>query len=100
MALKIWCEVKYTKFSRLSRCFRPARAGFTPFSCPDDCFGAARAGFRPFSCPDGGFSGKIFSFFGLFSCKGYKDLSVNDFEKMLMSDLSAQLVDVILREMQ
>ena len=35
-----------------------------------------------------------FSFFGLFSCKGYKDLSVNDFETMLAEDASVQLVDV------
>lgn len=35
-----------------------------------------------------------FSLFGLFSCKGYADLSVDGFEKMLSEDLSVQLVDV------
>ena len=35
-----------------------------------------------------------FSLFGLFSCKGYKDLSVKDFETMLLTDASVQLVDV------
>ena len=35
-----------------------------------------------------------FSFFGLFSCKGYKNLSVNEFEAMLAEDASVQLVDV------
>lgn len=33
-------------------------------------------------------------FLGLFSCKGYKDLSVNEFETMLAQDATAQLVDV------
>lgn len=35
-----------------------------------------------------------FSLFGLFSCKGYKDLSVDEFEAMLGKDVSVQLVDV------
>ena len=35
-----------------------------------------------------------FSFFGLFSCKGYKDLTVNEFETMLAQNQTAQLVDV------
>ena len=35
-----------------------------------------------------------FSFLGLFSCKGYKDLTVNEFETMLAQDPAAQLVDV------
>lgn len=35
-----------------------------------------------------------FSLIGLFSCKGYKDLSADAFEKMLSEDGSAQLVDV------
>ena len=35
-----------------------------------------------------------FSFFSLFSCKGYKDLTVNEFETMLSQDQTAQLVDV------
>lgn len=35
-----------------------------------------------------------FTFFGLFSCKGYKDLFVNEFETMLAQDATAQLVDV------
>ena len=35
-----------------------------------------------------------FSLFGLFSCKGYKDLSVKDFETMLQTDAAIQLVDV------
>lgn len=34
-----------------------------------------------------------FSFLGLFSCKGYKDLNVNEFEQMIGSDASVQLVD-------
>lgn len=34
------------------------------------------------------------TFFGLFSCKGYKDLTVNEFEAMLSQDQTAQLVDV------
>ena len=34
-----------------------------------------------------------FSFLGLFSCKGYKDLSVNEFHTMLESSPSVQLVD-------
>ena len=34
------------------------------------------------------------SLLGLFSCKGYKDLSVEEFQKMLISDASAQLLDV------
>lgn len=35
-----------------------------------------------------------FSLFTLFSCKGYKDLSVNEFETMLAQDQTVQLVDV------
>jgi L-ascorbate metabolism protein UlaG (beta-lactamase superfamily)/rhodanese-related sulfurtransferase len=35
-----------------------------------------------------------FSFFGLFSCKGYKDVTVNEFETMLAEDTTVQLVDV------
>ena len=35
-----------------------------------------------------------FTLFGLFSCKDYKDLSVNDFKKMLLEDGAVQLVDV------
>ena len=35
-----------------------------------------------------------FSFLGLFSCKGYKDLTVNEFETMLAQDATIQLVDV------
>ena len=35
-----------------------------------------------------------FSFLSLFSCKGYKDLSVNEFETMLAEDSTVQLVDV------
>ena len=35
-----------------------------------------------------------FSFLGLFSCKGYKDLTVNEFETMLTQDQTVQLVDV------
>ena len=35
-----------------------------------------------------------FSFFSLFSCKGYKDLTVNEFETMLSQDQTVQLVDV------
>ena len=35
-----------------------------------------------------------FSLIGLFSCKGYKDLSADAFEKMLQEDGAAQLVDV------
>ena len=35
-----------------------------------------------------------FSFFSLFSCKGYKDLTVNEFETMLTQDQTVQLVDV------
>lgn len=35
-----------------------------------------------------------FSFLGLFSCKGYKDLTVNEFADMLTTDTSVQLVDV------
>ena len=35
-----------------------------------------------------------FSFFSLFSCKGYKDLTVNEFETMLAQDQTVQLVDV------
>lgn len=35
-----------------------------------------------------------FSFMGLFSCKGYKDLTVNEFETMLSQDRTVQLVDV------
>ena len=35
-----------------------------------------------------------FTFFGLFSCKGYKDLTVNEFEAMLSQDQTVQLVDV------
>lgn len=35
-----------------------------------------------------------FSLFGLFSCKGYKDLSVSEFEAMLAKDQSVQLLDV------
>ena len=34
------------------------------------------------------------TFFGLFSCKGYKDLTVNEFDTMLAQDQTAQLVDV------
>ena len=35
-----------------------------------------------------------FCFLSLFSCKGYKDLSVNEFETMLAQDQTVQLVDV------
>ena len=35
-----------------------------------------------------------FSFFSLFSCKGYKDLTVNEFEAMLEQDQTVQLLDV------
>ena len=35
-----------------------------------------------------------FCFFSLFSCKGYKDLTVNEFETMLTQDPTVQLVDV------
>lgn len=35
-----------------------------------------------------------FSFFGLFSCKGYKDLTVNEFEAMLAQNQTVQLLDV------
>ena len=35
-----------------------------------------------------------FSLFSLFSCKGYKDLSVSEFEAMLAKDQSVQLLDV------
>lgn len=35
-----------------------------------------------------------FSLFALFSCKGYGDLSVAEFDKMLADDASVQLVDV------
>lgn len=35
-----------------------------------------------------------FTFFSLFSCKGYKDVTVNEFETMLAEDRTAQLVDV------
>lgn len=35
-----------------------------------------------------------FCFFSLFSCKGYKDLTVNEFETMLAQDATVQLVDV------
>ncbi len=35
-----------------------------------------------------------FSLFSLFSCKGYNDLSVNEFEAMLQADASVQLLDV------
>ena len=34
------------------------------------------------------------TFFGLFSCKGYKDLTVNEFGAMLSQDQTVQLVDV------
>ena len=34
------------------------------------------------------------SLFSLFSCKGYKDLAVSEFESMLAKDQTAQLVDV------
>ena len=36
----------------------------------------------------------MFSLLSLFSCKGYKDLTVNEFESMLSQDQTAQLVDV------
>ena len=36
----------------------------------------------------------IFSLLGLFGCKGYADLKVDEFEKMLAEDGTAQLVDV------
>ena len=35
-----------------------------------------------------------FSFLSLFSCKGYKDLTVNEFADMLQTDATVQLVDV------
>lgn len=35
-----------------------------------------------------------FTFFGLFSAKGYKDLTVNEFEAMLKQDETVQLLDV------
>lgn len=35
-----------------------------------------------------------FTFFTLFSCKGYKDLSAGEFEAMLATDPSVQLLDV------
>ena len=35
-----------------------------------------------------------FCFFSLFSCKGFKDLSVNEFETMLSQDRTVQLLDV------
>ena len=35
-----------------------------------------------------------FSLFGMLSCKGYKDLDVNEFEAILQTYASAQLVDV------
>lgn len=35
-----------------------------------------------------------FSLISLFSCKGYKDLTVNEFADMLLTDASVQLVDV------
>ena len=35
-----------------------------------------------------------FSLLSLFSCKGYKDLSVGEFEAMLAQDQTAQLLDV------
>jgi len=35
-----------------------------------------------------------FSVLGLFSCKGYKDLDVHEFEAMLQTDASVRLVDV------
>ena len=36
----------------------------------------------------------FFSLFGMFSCKGYGDLAVAEFEKMLLDDGNVQLVDV------
>lgn len=36
----------------------------------------------------------ILSLCGLFGCKGYADLSVDEFEKMIAGDRSVQLVDV------
>lgn len=36
----------------------------------------------------------LLSFFSLFSCKAYKDLPVDAFQKILSSDAAAQLVDV------
>jgi rhodanese-related sulfurtransferase len=34
------------------------------------------------------------SFFGLFSCKGYKDVTVSEFAALLATDATVQLVDV------
>ena len=36
----------------------------------------------------------LFSLLGLFACKGYKDLSVEEFQAMLSQDASMQIVDV------
>ena len=36
----------------------------------------------------------VFTFFGLFSCRDYKDLTVNEFETMIEQDQTAQLLDV------
>lgn len=36
----------------------------------------------------------LFTFLGLFGCKGYGDLKVDEFEKMIAEDASLQLVDV------
>ena len=36
----------------------------------------------------------VFALFGLFSCKGYKNLSVEEFQQMIASDPTAQVLDV------
>lgn len=41
-----------------------------------------------------------FTLFSLLSCKGFKDLTVNEFETMLSQDRTVQLLDVRIRQMQ